>query len=77
MVIFCSKSQGSFGRRGFKRARKSNGSGKKYTRKSSAGKDVKNNGSQYNSVVSGGNSGKRSKPTSGSKGNLHYTALWH
>ena len=71
-MSFFSKSKGEgakyFGK-GFKRTKKNNGSGKKFARRSSSGKVTKNNGSQYNSVVSGGNSSKRSKPASGSKGN--------
>merc|ERR1719411_1514841 len=59
---------GKFSRRGFKRKRQGNGSGKKFTRKSSFSKEAKNKGSQYSSIVSGGNTGLKSKAASGSKG---------
>ena len=60
--------KGKFSRRGFKRKRQSNGSGKKFTRKNSNTNEAKNKGPQYNSIVSGGSTGIRSNAVSGSKG---------
>merc|ERR1719411_1326175 len=60
--------KGKFSRRGFKRKRQSNGSGKKFTRKNSNTNEAKNKGQQYNSIVSGGSTGIRSNAVSGSKG---------
>ena len=60
--------KGKFSRRGFKRKRQSNGSGKKFTRKSSNTNEAKSKGPQYNSIVSGGSTGTKSNAVSGSKG---------
>ena len=67
--VYSSKGgKGKFSRRGFKRKRQSNGSGKKFTRKSSNTNEAKNKGPQYNSIVSGGSTGIKSNAVSGSKG---------
>ena len=70
MISSNSQGRGKSGGRGFKRkwGRQSNGSGKKVNRKGSFTNTAKNKGSQYNSVVSGGNTGRKTNVASGSKG---------
>ena len=71
MISSNSQARGKSAGRGFKRkwGRQSNGSGKKLNRKSSLTNGAKSKGSQYNSVVSGGNTGRKTNDASGSKGN--------
>ena len=76
---FCSSSNrgGSkyFGKGKKWRGGKSYGSGKKYSKKRKASNESQGNGPQYNSVVSGGNSGKKLRSSSNSRGNFYYILM--